>query len=218
MPRPAAPAPEHLPPDDVKSAADAIQTALVDLFLMPSPEETVRRACIAVRDIFHARRCWMHGLPLAYDPGSEERYNDGTYYMLSRIAEKVSGMPTDAFLWKEMLYPMGFSEAAFSHCPLGHVIGGSGLYISGPDYAKFGELYRTGGVWKGRRILTEEWVKTVLEMEYVFEWDDTRVLYFKGGMYGQKIIVHPGQKRVVAMQSYGGDSGAVMGFVRGYEE
>ena len=71
MPRPAAPAPEHLPPDDVKSAADAIQTALVDLFLMPSPEETVRRACIAVRDIFHARRCWMHGLPLAYDPGPD---------------------------------------------------------------------------------------------------------------------------------------------------
>ena len=161
---------------------------------------------------------YMFTYPLAYDPGTEERYNDGTYYMLARIAEKVSGMPADAFMWKEMLYPMGFSEAAFSRCPLGHIIGGSGLYISGPDYAKFGELYRAGGVWKGRRILTEEWVAAVLEKEYVFDWDDTRVLYFKGGMYGQKVIVHPGQKRVVAMQSYGGDSGAVMEFVRGYED
>ena len=160
---------------------------------------------------------YMMTYPLAYDPDTEERYNDGTYYLLARVAEKVSGMPTDAFLWKEMLYPLGFSEAAFSRCPMGHIIGGSGLYIPIADFAKFGELYRCGGVWKGRRILSGEWVKTVLEKEYVFDWDDTHELYFKGGMYGQKILVHPARRRVVAVQSYGGDTNVIMEFMRGYK-
>ena len=159
---------------------------------------------------------YMFTYPLAYDPGTEDRYNDGTYYMLSRIAGKVSGMEADAFLWKELLYPMGYAEAAFAKCPMGHFIGGSGLYIPCYDYAKFGELYRTGGVWKGRRILTEEWVKTVLEKEYVFDWDDRHVLYFKGGMNGQKVIIYPDRKRVLAVQSFGGNTDVIMKFMRDY--
>lgn len=161
---------------------------------------------------------YMMTSPLAYDPGAEERYNDGVYYLLGRVAEKISGIPADTFLWREMLYPMGFSEAAFSHCPQGHIIGGSGLYISGADYAKFGELYRRGGEWKGKRILTEEWVKTVLEKEYTFDWDETHTVYFKGGMYGQKIMVCPARKRVLAIQSYGGDTGVIMRFMRDYRD
>ena len=51
-----------------KNAADAVRAALVDLFLMPTPEETLRRACAAFRDLFGARSCWMHGMPLAYEP------------------------------------------------------------------------------------------------------------------------------------------------------
>lgn len=27
------------------------------------------------------------------------------------------------------------------------------------DMAKFGQLYLNGGIWKGKRILTEEWIK-----------------------------------------------------------
>ena len=50
-------------------------------------------------------------------------YTDAAYYLLSRIVEKRAGMGTDNFLWKHLFYPIGCREAAWSHCPQGHVMG-----------------------------------------------------------------------------------------------
>ncbi len=66
---PSSPAPS-IPTDDPIGTGfddDDVRAALADLFLMPTPEETLRRACSAFRDLLRARRCWIHGYPLAYD-------------------------------------------------------------------------------------------------------------------------------------------------------
>ncbi|MBQ2965177.1 MAG: beta-lactamase family protein [Clostridia bacterium] len=156
--------------------------------------------------------------PLAYTPDTEERYSDGAYYLLSCIVEKKSGLSLDDFMWKELLHKLDFQEMAWSHCPKGHAMGATGLYIHSADMAKLGLVYLNKGIYGGERVLSEEWCNIAVERGYAFEWDESRTIYFKGGMCGQKLIVAPAQNRVVALQAYGANSNLIANFVRDYKD
>ena len=107
---------------------------------------------------------------------------------------------------------------AWSHCPKGHPIGATGMYISSEDMVKLGMVYLNLGVYRSERVLSEEWCKMALEKQFTFEWDPQHKIFFKGGMHGQKLIVYPEQRRVVAMQSFGANSNTVAEWVRDYKE
>ena len=139
---------------------------------------------------------------------------DGAFYVLSRVAAKKAGMTLDNYLWRELFYPLGFREAAWSHCPHGHPIGGTGLYIGSEDMVKLGMVYLSGGLYRGRRILSEEWTKMAMEKEFALDWDAERRICYKGGMFGQKLIIAPEQNRAVALQAYGANSDIVAQWVR----
>ena len=144
---------------------------------------------------------------LLCEPGAERRYTDAAFYVLGRVVEKKSGMPLDRFLWENLLAPMDFAEAAWSTCPMGHPMGATGLYIDTADMAKLGQLYLDGGKWDGERLISKEWVDAVLEREYEFSWNERHTAYGKGGMFGQNLMVIPGQNRVVAWHGYLNRSG-----------
>lgn len=161
---------------------------------------------------------YMLTYPLAYTPGTDRRYADGSTYVLSRLVSAITGEKLDDFLWRELLVKMDFQEMAWSHCPKGYPIGATGMYVNSSDMVKLGYLYLKNGMYRGERLLSEEWVKMVLDREYVFEWDPTRSFFFKGGMYGQKLAVYPGQNRVIAMQGYGANSDVVTKWIRDYKD
>lgn len=161
---------------------------------------------------------YMLTYPLDYTPGTQEKYSDGAYYLLSCIVEKKTGKSLDNFLWQELLHRLDFQEMAWSHCPKGHAIGATGLYISSEDMAKLGLVYLDKGMFKGERVLSEEWCNLAVEKGYAFEWDETHTIYFKGGMCGQKLIIAPAQNRVVALQAYGANSNKIAEFVVGYKD
>ena len=156
---------------------------------------------------------YMLTYPLVYDPGTDYMYSDGAFYLLSRIASKLAGMPMDTFLWKELFFPLGFQEMAWSRCPMGYPMGATGLYIGSEDMAKLGQLYLDKGMYAGKRILSEEWVNLALEREYAFEWDADHRSFAKGGMCGQRLMVIPEDRRVIALQAYGANSDVVAQWV-----
>lgn len=160
---------------------------------------------------------YMFTYTLEYTPNTDSKYSDGAYYLLSRIVEKKTGMGTDNFLWKEMLYKLGFQEMAWSHCPMGHVMGATGLYIHTSDMVKLGAVYLNGGTYNGERLISEEWVKLATENEYSLNWDEDRKVYSKGGMRGQKLFVIPSKKLAGAIQSFEGNSDAVAKWIKNYE-
>lgn len=144
--------------------------------------------------------------PLLCPPDGERSYSDGAYYLAARAAEARCGGGIDDFLWENLLWPMGFREAAFSHCPMGHVMGATGLYIQAKDMVKMGELWRNKGCYKGKRLLSEEWIDLTLSRQYEMRPVGPRGCYGKGGMYGQMLLVLPHEERSVAW--HGCDSAA----------
>ena len=146
---------------------------------------------------------YMLTYPLTCPAGGEKVYTDGAYYLLARMVEKRAGESLDNFMWRELFFPLGFREAAWSHCPMGHAMGATGLYIRSEDMAKLGKLYLNGGVWEKQRLLSRTWVDTVLQRGYELvprEADPTA--YGKGGMRGQMLMVLPEKNRVVAWQGF----------------
>ena len=109
----------------------------------------------------------------------------------------------DDYLWKHLLYSLEFREMAWSKCPKGYPMGATGLYVYTEDLVKLGELYLNQGEYRGQKLISGEWVKTVLREGYEF----ARTAgggYGKGGMYGQMLVFYPEQNRVVAYHSFNG--------------
>lgn len=134
-------------------------------------------------------------------PTETRVYADANFYILARIFEAIEGMPVDEFLWKRIFFKMRFSEAGFSKCPQGHPLGSTGLYIRTEDMLKLGELYLCGGVWRGERILSEEWVRMVRERGYLPPINGTTA-YGHAGMRGQMLMIIPDSDCAVAWHGY----------------
>lgn len=135
-------------------------------------------------------------------PDTERHYNDGGYYILSRIVAKKAGKPLYNFCWENIFLPLGFREAAWSCCPKGHAVGATALYIRSDDMIKIGGVYLNKGIYHGKRIVSEKWVKKVLERRYELAPNGKRDSYGKGGMNGQHLLVIPSQNKVVGWQGY----------------
>lgn len=126
--------------------------------------------------------------PIAYLPGSHYHYSDAAYYILSRVVTAVTGEKLDEFLRKRLTAPMKFREIAWSRCPRGYPMGSTGLYAAASDIVKVGAMYLEGGVYQGRRYLSEDWVKLALANEYEFHLISPTGLMSKGGIYGQELV------------------------------
>lgn len=136
-------------------------------------------------------------------PGSVFCYTDAAFYMLARVVEQKTGEALDTFLWRELFYKLRVREVAWSRCPLGHVLGATGLYIRTEDMAKLGQLYLQDGSWQGEKILSKEWCDLVRERGYELKQvTSDSTAYGKGGMCGQNLLIIPEKDRVVAWHAY----------------
>lgn len=99
---------------------------------------------------------------LAASPGTQWKYASGTTNILSLIARRKLG--EDAYpSWprRALFDPLGMASAVFEQDASGTFIGSSFLFATARDWARFGLLHARDGVWDGRRLLPEGWVKLV---------------------------------------------------------
>ena len=152
---------------------------------------------------------------IEYEPGTHFVYNSGASYMLSAILHKVTGQSLLDYLQPRLLQPLGI-EATWQTCPKGIHTGGWGLEIKVEHIASFGQLYLQKGIWKGKRLLSEAWVKQATSLQiqngngeesdwkqgYGFQfWMCRHGAYRGDGAFGQFCIVLPEQEAVIAMTS-----------------
>lgn len=98
--------------------------------------------------------------PLVSAPGEQFMYSNSSAYLAGCMAEKAAGIKLNDFLYERCLKYMGIPYPEWEECPMEHTFAASRLYLRLSDMAKLGVLYLNGGNYEGRRILSQEWVKS----------------------------------------------------------
>lgn len=138
-------------------------------------------------------------------------YTDAEFYLLARVVSIRSGKHMLKYLWEKLFGKLEFREMAWSCCPMNHPMGATGLYIRTEDMVKLGALYLNRGTYNGHRILSEEWIDTVVQKEYLRHY--TRHAYGHGGMYGQMLAVFPRHDMAVAWHGFHNDAAAIENWI-----
>lgn len=98
--------------------------------------------------------------PLVADPGTRFNYSTGTPVILSRVWQNAIGNERAALEWPRLALfgPLGMGTAVLETDEAGTFAGGSYLYASARDWARFGQMLLQNGEWDGNRILSADYV------------------------------------------------------------
>lgn len=155
-------------------------------------------------------------VPLTYEPGTHFLYNTAATYILSVIITRVTGQTVRDYLMPRLFEPLGIENPVWDLCPQGYSTGGWGLNLKTEDIAKFGLLYLQDGLFNGKRILPEGWVREATSKQihngdspesdwnqgYGYQFWRCRHNAYRGdGAFGQYCLVLPEKNAVLAITS-----------------
>lgn len=175
-------------------------------------------------------RGYLNSQPL-FRVGEKFHYNSMNTYMLSAILSVVTGESLSAFLQRRLFTPMGIRQFHWETCPNGVDKGGWGLYLLQEDAAKLGQLILSRGMWNGKQLVTEEYIRDMC----LWHSDPPEKLSRNGygyqcwlweregsvrlsGLFGQTVLVVPDKDTVLAINA---GSGRIMGeaaYLRDFQE
>jgi CubicO group peptidase (beta-lactamase class C family) len=91
-------------------------------------------------------------------PGDLWNYSTGEATLLSSAVQAAMKAKGPEWEWTELFDKVGMNNVTLERDNAGNSVGGSYLFATPRDLAKFGQLYLTDGCWKGARLLPEGWV------------------------------------------------------------
>jgi CubicO group peptidase (beta-lactamase class C family) len=168
---------------------------LIQLFIVSDPKE------------------YILSKPVVSEPGVEWYYNGGGTNLLGEIIRKASGLRIDHFAQKHLFAPLGITDYEWDYINSDMVHASGNLRLRPRDMAKFGYLFLNRGVWRGERIISQEWVEESTKGhmplsgtgEYGYQWwlktyrlgSISVDSFYATGWGGQKVIVFPSLDMVV---------------------
>lgn len=161
-------------------------------------------------------------VPIVHEPGTKFLYNNIGPNLLSAIIQRLTGQKMIDYLRPRLFEPLGIRGVDWEVGPQGINTGGWGLRVKTEDMAKLGQLYLQKGLWKGHRLLPEQWVEEATGSRilqdpglsqakrdssdwqqgygYLF-WQCRNHAYRGDGAFGQFIIVMPDKDAVIILTS-----------------
>src|SRR5262245_11975269 len=97
--------------------------------------------------------------PFDDEPGGNMLYSTGDTHLLSAILTDVSGLNTYELARDWLAKPLGIEIPPWARDPQGLYLGGNEMAVSPRGLLKFGEMYRNGGVFEGKRVVPESWIR-----------------------------------------------------------
>ncbi len=157
-------------------------------------------------------------LPIARAPGTQFDYDSSNTFLIGQIIARAAGESLFAFSKKHLFDPLGVTQFCFLVNLNGQATTQNGLILHPRDMLKFGQIFLDGGVWNGRRIISEQWVADSTRRHlstaapgqnkdwpqgYGYQWwtgkknDDGQHYYYAAGHGSQLIMILPFWNMVV---------------------
>ena len=169
-----------------------------------------RRAGVGAPDYMR----YMLSRPVKETPGKRFQYSTADSILAGRMVEKAVGTRLGAYLYERVHKPLGQGYPMWENCPLGHPIGGGGMFLPLTEMMKLGQLYLADGRWEGQQLVDPAWVKEASTWKidtdggnvwdcgygYQFWMSPYPRAYRADGAYGQISMVLPEKGLVVACQ------------------
>lgn len=104
-------------------------------------------------------------LPFVARPGTTFAYFQSGPPMVTAAIGRAVGEDFQTFAQRQLFSPIGITPGSWSWTrdAAGTTAGFWGLMMRPDDFARFGELLRRGGEWRGRRLLSRQYVRDALQ-------------------------------------------------------
>lgn len=114
-----------------------------------------------------------------------------------------------SYLNRHLFVPLHIADPIYTRCPDGYFYGASGMELSVHDLSRIGLLLYNGGVYEGRRIVSEEYVKKAVSIQQMnreggygyFLWK-YRDGFSINGKWKQKCYILPKRELIVTYLSH----------------
>lgn len=95
-------------------------------------------------------------------PEAAERrfdYSNIPAYLAGVAASCAVGRDPYEYLTERLFSPLGIDAPPYKRCPAGYFYGASGMELTVDELSRVGQMFLDGGVYGGRRILSESYVR-----------------------------------------------------------
>lgn len=97
--------------------------------------------------------------PVEAEPGTRWQYASANSNVLSAWIRAAVGGDYHEYPRRALFGPLGMESAILETDSHGTFVASSYMYATARDWARFGQLYLSDGIWDGRRILPAGWVE-----------------------------------------------------------
>ncbi len=143
------------------------------------------------------------------------QYSDDSPYVAMRMLAAAVGDVRD-WLLPRLFEPLGIDDPQWHRCPLGFIVGGSGLELRTGELARIGRLLRDRGAWDGRQLVSAEWIDrmhgswvgtgadptTPFARYGLATWDGPGDAWRLDGRYGLYVLVDGSRDAVVTITAH----------------
>ena len=96
------------------------------------------------------------------ESGDSFSYCTAGVYLLGQVVEQATGERFDDYVQRRLFDPLGISGVEWRRSPSGEVQSGGQLTIGADSLLRLGRMTLDKGVWRGERILPQDWIKTMM--------------------------------------------------------
>jgi CubicO group peptidase (beta-lactamase class C family) len=97
-------------------------------------------------------------LPFRESKAGEWHYFTAGVVILGDILNKKVKGGLEAFADEKLFKPLNITKYKWQYTPQHVPKTAGGIQMNALDFAKYGQLYKNGGTWGGRQIISKEWV------------------------------------------------------------
>lgn len=146
--------------------------------------------------------------PVAQPQRRVFHYNNICAYLVSVALTEALGVDLGAFVEDNVLSPLGIDRFEYARSPEGYFYGASGMRLTVRDLGRIGLMLSHGGVYDGKRIVSEEYVRMATAVQqpcreggYGYFFWKYRSGFSINGKWGQKCYVLPDRDWVITFLS-----------------